>query len=258
MVLEVEQTFNEYVTKEVVNAVYYVSGLFTMVTGMCEYSDEEDIARVEGEPSKSLMPKKEEKSHKAKGLFALSFDKIPCDEPIKPCQFRTGRRYIQPDNFPEDDELDHYLGIMQQLSSNRDYALNPESNMLALKTDDSNLSFDFASEDHLEFQLQCEYFMEFFPQLDGSMLQALKSYYPHQVEFLKNETLSRESIEDYFTLPNGLEDIATLEEMLFYIRALAEDGKDLATKNPQITPKEYELFLESHGICDSTLALNGM
>ena len=75
-----------------------------------------------------------------KGLFALSFEKIPCNEPIKPCQFRTGRRYIQPDNFPDDDGLDHYLGYMAKLSSKVSpnfvfYPIIKTENMLESKAD---------------------------------------------------------------------------------------------------------------------------
>merc|ERR1711953_1458639 len=169
-----------------------------------------------------------------KGLFALSFEKIPCDKPIKPCQFRTGRRYIQPDNFPDDDGLDHYLGMMSKLSSK----------MVALKTTDSSLSFDFATEDHLEFQFCAEQFVDLFPMLDGNMLQALKSYYPHQVDFLMSESLDIELVKNYFTFPNGEEDVDTIGDMCYYLRALAEDAQDLASRNPQVTPKDYQDFLE--------------
>jgi len=233
----VEQNFNNFVAKEVVSALYYVSGFFTMVTSLCEDDEESAITRKEETPSKTLMlPKKQEDEIEVpKGLFALSFEKIPCDLPIKSCQYRTGRRYIQPDNFPEDDCLDHYLGLMDRLSSQ----------MTALKTDDSTLSFDFASEEQLEFQMLSKQFVELFAKLDDNMLQALKSYYPHQVDFLKDEVLDELAVQEYFTLPNGEEDLPTLEEMSFYVKALALEGQDLSTKNPETSPKEYVAFLES-------------
>jgi len=238
MVAEV-QTLNEFVTKEVFNAIYYISGLFTMVTSLCEYDEEEgQIIRKEGSPSKSLLSNaasvEESKATAPKGLFALSFEKIPCDQPIKPCQFRTGRRYIQPDNFPDDDGLDHYLGFMSRLSSK----------MEALKTNDSTLSFDFASEDHLEFQILSEQVVEYFPQLDENMLQALKSYFPHHMGYLSSQTLNPNIVQEYFTSPEGEEDILVLQEICFYLRALAEDAQNLSTKIPQVSPKDYEDFLD--------------
>jgi len=121
--VEEVQSFNEFVVNEVFNALYYVSGVFTVVTSLCEDDEEEGhVIRKECSPSKLLLTKQQSSEKKdeldlPKGLFALSFEKIPCNEPIKPCQFRTGRRYIQPDNFPDDDGLDHYLGYMAKLSS---------------------------------------------------------------------------------------------------------------------------------------------
>lgn len=232
--MKVEQNFNEFVAKEVISALNYITGVFTMVTSMCEYDEDDDeVTRMEGSPSANLITKAADETLPVpRGLFALSFEKIPCNEPIKPCQFRTGRRYIQPDNFPSDDDLDHYLGLMNKISSRK----------TQLKSDESTLSFDLASEDHLQFQLLSEQFVEIFPTLDDNMLQALKSYYPLQVEFLQSEGIDEVSIQVYFSLPNGEEDIKTLEEMCYYIRALAEDAKDLATKVPQITPEEYQDF----------------
>lgn len=243
--VEEVQSFNEFVVNEVFSALYYVSGLFTVVTSFCEADEEEGhVIRKECSPSKLLLMKQKSSEKKdeldmPKGLFALSFEKIPCNEPIKPCQFRTGRRYIQPDNFPDDDGLDHYLGYMAQLSSK----------MEKLKTTDSSLSFDFATEDHLQFQMLSEQVVELFPKLDCNMIQALKSYYPHQVEFLMSQDLTSDLVQDYFTCPNGEEDIGNLEDMCFYLRALAEDAQDLATRNPQVTPKDYQDFLEEN-CCD--------
>lgn len=241
----IEQNFNEFVAKEVVNALYYVSGLFTMVTSMCEYDEEADnVTRKEGEASKALITQKKEQAEceAPKGLFALSFEKIPCDLPIKSCQYRTGRRYIQPDNFPYDDGLDHYLGLMNTLSNQ----------MVSLKTTDSQLSFDFATEQQLEFQFLCEEFVDLFPKLNDAMLQALKSYYPHQVDFLKSEEINQKLMEDYFTLPNGEQDFDTLEQMCFYVRALAFQGNDCATVNPEgsPSPQEYKTFLDCRSLDD--------
>jgi len=124
------------------------------------------------------------------------------------------------------------------------------SKMEKLKTTDSTLSFDFATEDHLQFQMLSEQAVELFPKLDCNMLQALKSYYPHQVDFLMSQDLTSDLVQDYFTCPNGEEDIGTLEDMCFYLRALAEDAQDLATRNPQVTPKDYQDFLEEN-CCDN-------
>jgi len=230
-----QQTFQEFAAKELLNAVYWTAGFFTMVTSLCEYADgdeEEQIIRKKGAPSQELVKKETEGP---KGLFALSFSKIPCDLPIKPCQYRTGRRYIQADNFPADDDLDHYLGLMNQVS-------NDLSQMHKLTTNDSTLSFDFASEDDLEFQLQCERMSELFPQLDSTMLKALSSYFPHHVEYLQDQDLDGAIVQEYFTSPNGEEDLSSLSEMLFYVRALVEDA-DLATKVPVPSPQDYKEFM---------------
>eukprot|EP00493_Phyllostaurus_siculus_P025687 UN26032 len=249
-----QQTFQEFAAKELLNAVYWTAGFFTMVTSLCEYADgdeEEQIIRKKGAPSQELVKKETEGP---KGLFALSFSKIPCDLPIKPCQYRTGRRYIQADNFPADDDLDHYLGLMNQVSnvnlivpfstsSNEsiDTLVLPEQ-MHKLTTNDSTLSFDFASEDDLEFQLQCERMSELFPQLDSTMLKALSSYFPHHVEYLQDQDLDGAIVQEYFTSPNGEEDLSSLSEMLFYVRALVEDA-DLATKVPVPSPQDYKEFM---------------
>jgi len=229
-----QQTFQEFAAKELLNAVYWTAGFFTMVTSLCEYADgdeEEQIIRKKGAPSQELVKKETEGP---KGLFALSFSKIPCDLPIKPCQYRTGRRYIQADNFPADDDLDHYLGLMNQVSNGLQ--------MHKLTTNDSTLSFDFASEDDLEFQLQCERMSELFPQLDSTMLKALSSYFPHHVEYLQDQDLDGAIVQEYFTSPNGEEDLSSLSEMLFYVRALVEDA-DLATKVPVPSPQDYKEFM---------------
>jgi len=229
-----QQTFQEFAAKELLNAVYWTAGFFTMVTSLCEYADgdeEEQIIRKKGAPSQELVKKETEGP---KGLFALSFSKIPCDLPIKPCQYRTGRRYIQADNFPADDDLDHYLGLMNQVSN--------DLQMHKLTTNDSTLSFDFASEDDLEFQLQCERMSELYPQLDSTMLKALSSYFPHHVEYLQDQDLDGAIVQEYFTSPNGEEDLSSLSEMLFYVRALVEDA-DLATKVPVPSPQDYKEFM---------------
>jgi len=209
----------------------------------CEYADEdeeEQIIRKKGELSQELVKKETEGP---KGLFALSFSKIPCDLPIKPCQYRTGRRYIQADNFPADDDLDHYLGLMNQVSN--------DIQMHKLTTNDSTLSFDFATEDDLEFQLQSERMSELFPQLDSTMLKALSTQFPHQVEYLQDQDLDGVFVQEYFTSPNGEEDFSSLTEMLFYVRALVEDA-DLATKVPVPSPQDYQKFMYNLNIHDET------
>jgi len=240
----IEQTFKEFAAKELLNAVYWAAGFFTMVTSLCEYADgdeEDQVQRKKGKPSQELVKKENEES---KGLFALSFSKIPCDLPIKPCQFRTGRRYIQPDNFPADDDLDHYLGLMNQVSNG--------IQMHKLSTNDSTLSFDFASEDHLEFQIQSEKMSELFPQLDSTMLKALSSHFPHHVEYMQDQDLDGVKVQEYFTSPSGEEDFLSLSEMLFYVRALVEDA-DLATKIPVPSPQDYQEFMHNLNVEDETL-----
>jgi len=235
-----QQNFREFAAKELLSAAYWAAGFFTMVTSFCEYADEdeqEQIIRKKGEPSQELVKKETEGP---KGLFALSFSKIPCDLPIKPCQYRTGRRYIQADNFPADDDLDHYLGLMNQVS-----------NMHKLTTNDSTLSFDFATEDDLEFQLQSERMSELFPQLDSTMLKALSTQFPHQVEYLQDQDLDGVFVQEYFTSPNGEEDFSSLTEMLFYVRALVEDA-DLATKVPVPSPQDYQKFMYNLNVHDET------
>jgi len=234
-VMQVEQNFPEFVAKEVVNGFYYVTGLFTMLTSLCEFGDEEEdtVSQREFVPSEELFKEEKETKSVKKGLFATSFDKIPCDQPIKACQYRTGRRYITADNFPQDDALDFYLGLMEKTSS-----------CMKLKSDSSTLSFDFATEDHLEFQIMSEECAELFPELDPNMMQALKAYYPHQVDFLNSEDLNANVIQTYFTLPTGEEDLATLQELCVYLRALTSEGKNAALRNSQVTPKEYEAILE--------------
>lgn len=231
-----EPTFNEFVVKEVLSAVYYVTGIFTAVASLCEYDMEEpEVTRKQGMPSQELMPNAEKEKEKdmlpvPRGLFAMSFDKIPCDQIIKPCQFRTGRRYIQADNFPDDDGLDHYLGLMDKISSR----------MERLRTDDSTLSFDFATEDHLDFVCLAQEVAEKFQELDEPRIQALKAYYPHHVDYL-SESLDETKIIEYFTSVNGEEDYQSLQEFFFYIRELAEDAQDFSTRNPQSTPTDHFL-----------------
>lgn len=233
-----EPTFTEFVVKEVLNAVYYVTGIFSL----CEYDMEEPASEVttrkQGVPSKELMPKAEKEKEKTRDLFAMSFDKIPCDQIIKPCQFRTGRRYIQADNFPDDDGLNEYLGLMNKISSR----------MERLRTDDSTLSFDFATEDHLDFVCLAQEVAEKFQELDEPRMQALKAYYPHHVECL-SESLDENQIIQHFTSDNGEEDYQSLQELFFYIRELAEDAKDFSTRNPQSTPKEHLNLLEVSSFC---------
>jgi len=258
-----QQNFREFAAKELLSAAYWAAGFFTMVTSFCEYADEdeqEQIIRKKGEPSQELVKKETEGP---KGLFALSFSKIPCDLPIKPCQYRTGRRYIQADNFPADDDLDHYLGLMNQVSNvNLTEPFSTSSNgdidtpvlpepMHKLTTNDSTLSFDFATEDDLEFQLQSERMSELFPQLDSTMLKALSTQFPHQVEYLQDQDLDGVFVQEYFTSPNGEEDFSSLTEMLFYVRALVEDA-DLATKVPVPSPQDYQEFMYNLNIHDET------
>lgn len=244
-VMPVEQNFPQFVAKEVLNGFYYVTGLFTLLTSLCEFDEEEEdkVIRKDFVPSEELIEEeKETKPVMKKGLFAMSFSKIPCNQPIKPCQYRTGRRYISADNFPQDDALDFYLGLMEKTSS-----------CMKLKTDDSTLSFDFATEDNLEFQIMSEECAELFPMLDQNMMQALKAYYPHQVDFLNSEDLNADSVQSYFTDPTGQEDLATLEEMCTYLRALTSEGKELALRNVQATPKEYEAILERYSPTNNIL-----
>lgn len=246
-VMPVEQNFPEFVAKEVMNGFHYVTGLFTLLTSLCEFDNEEEegeVIRKEFVPSEELIKEEKETKSVKKGLFAMSFEKIPCDQPIKACQYRTGRRYIAADNFPQDDALDFYLGLMEKTSSN-----------MKLKTDDSTLSFDFATEDHLEFQIMSEECAELFPMLDQNMMQALKAYYPHQVDFLNSEDLNANAVQTYFTLPTGEEDLATLEEMCTYLRALANEGKKSALRNSQVTPEEYQAILERCSPKDDILPL---
>jgi len=232
-----EPTFHEFVVKEVLNAVYYVTGIFSL----CEYDMEEpaiEVTRKQGvPPSKELMPKAEKEK---RGLFAMSFDKIPCDQIIKQCQFRTGRRYIQADNFPDDDGLNEYLGLMNKISSR----------MERLRTDDSTLSFDFATEDHLDFVCLAQEVAEKFQELDEPRMQVLDE--PRMQEYL-SESLDENQVIQHFTSANGEEDYQSLQELFFYIRELAEDAKDFSTRNPQSTPKEnldllkHSSFLSLHG-----------
>lgn len=247
-----EPNFNEFVVQEVLSAIHYVTGLFSAVTGLCEYDMEEPqaVTRKQGAPSQELVAKPVgEKELDAlpvpRGLFAMSFDKIPCDQIIKPCQFRTGRRYIQADNFPDDDGLDHYLGLMDKISSRMD----------RMRTDCSTLSFDFATEDHLDFCCLAQDVAEKYQELDEPMLQALKAYYPHQVEYMNENLGEEDKIAEYFTSVDGKEDMQSLQEFFFFIRELA-DAKDLPTENPTCTPTEYVELLQKTSWCeDSRLPL---
>jgi len=110
--------------------------------------------------------------------------------------------------------------------------------MERLRTDDSTLSFDFATEDHLDFVCLAQEVAEKFQELDEPRMQALKAYYPHHTDYF-SERLDENQIIQYFTSVNGEEDYQSLQEFFFYIRELAEDAQDLSTRNPQCTPKEY-------------------
>lgn len=219
-----------------------ILGLFQFCSELCEADLEDNVIRKTGQkPSKSLVEKTnkaEDEGRKVpKGLFAKSFERIPNDKPIGPCQFRTGHRYIQQDNFPVDSDLDMYLGLMRTMSSD----------LQNLKSFDSQLSFELASGAELEFQLLCEEFERLFPLLDDNMLQALETYYPTQIQYLKTQKLDRIVIQEFFMFPNGDEDVECLADMLHYVRALTTDGVNLVGSCSQVSPKEYQEFLDDLG-----------
>jgi len=135
-----------------------------------------------------------------------------------------------------------------------DTLLLSDASMHKLSTNDSTLSFDFASEDHLEFQLQSEKMSELFPQLDSTMLKALSSHFPHHVEYMQDQDLDGVKVQEYFTSPSGEEDFLSLSEMLFYVRALVEDA-DLATKIPVPSPQDYQEFMYNLNVEDETLPI---
>jgi len=99
-----------------------------------------------------------------------SFEKLPNDRPIRPCQFRTGRRYISADNFQTEKSFDKYLG-------------REDSKKLS-KMD----SFSLASDSVLEFQLLCEEFLNLFKTADESTLDRLLEFYKNEVSFLRSQT----------------------------------------------------------------------
>jgi hypothetical protein len=233
---------NFFLSDEIGTLFSSLLGLFQFCSELCGADIEDTVIRKTDEkPSKLLL----EKSHKAKdeglkvpkGLFAKSFERIPNDRPIGPCQFRTGHRYIQQDNFPVDSDLDLYLGLMRNMSSE----------LQNLKSFDSQVSFDLATGEELEFQLMCDDFERLFPQLDDNMLQALETYYPTQIQYLKTQKLDRIILEEFFMFPNGDQDVDCLSDMLFYLRALTTDGLNLVGSCSQVSPKEYREFLDDLG-----------
>lgn len=241
---KIEEKF--YFSDEIGTLFSSLLGLFQFCSELCEADlDDKDsykiIRKTDEQPSKLLVETsqkaKDEGRQVPKGLFAKSFERIPNDKPIGPCQFRTGRRYIQQDNFPVDSDLDMYLGLMRTMSSD----------LQNLKSFDSQVSFDLATGAELEFQFLCDEFERLFPLLDDNMLQALETYYPTQIQYLKTQKLDRIVIEEFFMFPNGDQDVECLADMLHYLRALTTDGLNLVGSCSQVSPKEYQEFLDDLG-----------
>lgn len=223
-------TFPEFVQQEVLSAVYYMTGCLTGVSCFCDYdTNEPQVIRKQITPSQDLRPSSEQgKISSKRGFFATSFDKIPCDQVIKQCQFRTGRRYIQADNFPDDSSLDHYLGLMNKSSSIKE----------PLRTNESTLSIDFATEDHLDFCCLAQNIAEKLKDLDSNKIQAIRDYYPGLVDHISDD-----KIIEYFTSTSEKEDKESLQKLFFHIRKLGSTNDYINDSSFRCENSEFSLSL---------------
>jgi len=192
---------NKYTVKAVLDDVSSaVQSLFTL----CTDPDEDFEITKDGESSKKVNTAK-------RGLFASSFEAIPCNLTIEPLQFRTGRRYIQPDAFPDDEDLDDYLFL---------------SKTSGLVSAASDLSFHLATNSELEFQQMCRDFAEEFQKLPQEHVGAFQEKYPQLIEFLTEQisTVNGEIFESYFSYPDGQADADSLQEVWKFLKNLVAIG----------------------------------
>lgn len=181
-------------------AMNSVVDFVSFVTSLCDV-EEDVVYRTGADPSQPL-------TQGPRGIFATSFEKIPHDVPIEPLKYRTGHRYIQADNFPQDEDLDEYL-----LKTKKTSPLLRRG----LDRDASDNLFCLASEDELEFKLLSQELSLMFSEMNEHQKDALATAYPLQADFLCREEMSTELVENFFTMTNGEEDLTSLEEMCSFM-----------------------------------------
>lgn len=139
---------------------------------------------------------------KEKGMFAASFEQIPCNGPIYDYQYRTGRRYVSADNFPRANDLDAYLARQRSLLSMS-----------------SCSSLDLATEANLDFHILADQFVDLFSLVTDAQLEELRSVFPNEVAYFleHGERLTALVVKQEFT-QDGSEDLAALSEIVDILR----------------------------------------
>merc|ERR1719499_1977271 len=171
----------------------FSQAIFLCFTSLCD-ADEPEL---EKEVSKLLMPKR-------KSLFARSFDALPANRPIRPCQFRTGKRFIHADNFQSETDFDRYLG--------------KHGSGKVCKAD----SFSLASDSALEFQMLCADFLRMFQRADEWILDRLGEHYHNEVSYLQSKKpLCVEQVQEFFFF-NGECDSEALTDLADCLRCVSE------------------------------------
>jgi len=148
-------------------------------------------------PCHKVIPEK-------KGLFATSFDQIPCDGPIFDYQYRTGRRYVTGDNFPRTNDLDIYLTRQKSLVSIQ-----------------SNGSLNLATEANLDFHILADQFVDLFAQVSAFQVEKLRSQFPNEVAYFleHGERLTSLVVKQEFT-KDGAENLEALQEIVEILRGM--------------------------------------
>jgi hypothetical protein len=154
---------------------------------------------VDVKPSQTITAPRE------KGMFARSFDQIPCDRPIYDYQYKTGRRYVSGDNFPRSPDLDIYLAREKSLSRF-----------------DSTGSLTLATEANLDFHILADEFVGLFAKVSEAQVESLRSQFPEEVSYFleHGERLTCLVVKQEFTHDDGAENLEALQEIVEILRGM--------------------------------------
>lgn len=170
----------------------------TTAFSCCSKSQKEvQVQNTDVQPSKALVPQE-------KGMFATSFEQIPCDRPIFDFQYRRGRGYISADNFANSPDLDIYLARHKSLCSLG-----------------SSSSLTLATEENLDFQILADEFVDLFAEVSEDQVEHLRSKFPNEVSYFleHGERLTSLVVKQEFT-HNGSEILEALQEVVEILQGM--------------------------------------
>jgi len=149
-------------------------------------------------PSQTLAEPQE------KGMFATSFEQIPCNKPIYDFEYKVGRRYVGGDNFARSPDLDIYL--------DRRKSLCPQ---------DSTGSLILATEDNLDFHILADQFVELFAEVSDAQVEQLRTQFPNEVDYFleHGERLTSLVVKQEFTR-DGSENLEALQDVVEILRGM--------------------------------------